>query len=207
MNADGTGQTNLSNNPGEDSAPTWQPVPPPRTANAGPDQTVTANNIGQATVTLSGAGTSSDGLPPSYAWTINGVAVGSTATATTILGLGTYAAQLRVTDTNGSTVDTAIINITLPAIVGLQGPQGPKGETGATGARGPAGPTGPAGPKGEPGAAIPGSYVLLPPGVPAPAGYTLLGVFSEESVRPPGDGDHDKDDRKFTLQIAIWRKN
>lgn len=107
----------------------------------------------------------------------------------------------------------------LPTVVGPQGPVGPKGDagatgpagaTGATGAQGPAGATGATGatgPKGDSGAAVPGSYLLLPPGIPAPAGYTLLGVFTEESIKPAGDGDHDEDDKRFKLQIAIWRKN
>ena len=57
---------------------------------------------------------------------------------------------------------------------------------------------------GDSGAAIPGSYLLLKPGVPAPAGYTLLGVFTEERLK---QDDRDRGDKKFKLRIAVWLKN
>jgi hypothetical protein len=150
-----------------DSAEIYSPPLP--AADAGPDLAVTANNVGQATVTLSGSGTSSDGLPPSYAWTISGVPVGSAATVAVTLGLGSYVAQLTVTDSNGSATDTAIVNVELPpgppGPIGLTGPQGPKGDTGASGSQGPQGEPGP---KGETGAQGP----VGPTGPPGPIGLT-----------------------------------
>jgi hypothetical protein len=85
--------------------------------------------------------------------------------------------------------------------VGPVGPQGPVGPIGLQGQIGPMGPQGPAGPKGDIGPAVPNSFLLLPPGVLAPPGYTLLGTFTEEAVQPPTGTARTK------LSIAIWKKN
>jgi len=44
--------------------------------------------------------------------------------------------------------------------------------------------------------------------VRAPPGYTLIGTFVEQRVRAIGNGDHDhdRDDKRFKLTIALWRK-
>ena len=86
---------------------------------------------------------------------------------------------------------------------GVPGPVGPKGDVGPVGPAGVPGPpgmTGPAGPQGPPGPQISGSYLLLPPGVPAPAGYVLVGTFDQQSVQPPVGSSQIK------LTIAMWIK-
>jgi hypothetical protein len=62
---------------------------------------------------------------------------------------------------------------------------------------GPAGLIGPAGP-----AAPSRSYLSLPVGVAAPAGYTLLGTF--EMVLNPVSGDRFYE--LYPMTIALWQK-
>jgi alpha-tubulin suppressor-like RCC1 family protein len=128
-------------------------VPDVVTADAGGDRTITANSVGQAAVTLTGTATSAQGLPLSYAWTLNGASIGNTATVTLTVPLGTYTAQFTAsTSATSSATSTAVINIALPTIAGPQGPPGPQGPQGAPGPIGPVGPAGPTGPAGADGA-------------------------------------------------------
>ena len=91
-----------------------------------------------------------------------------------------------------------------PGPVGATGATGPIGATGPRGATGPIGLPGPAGPKGTDGSSVPaGTVIFLLEGVPAPAGYTLIGTFTE-NVRT---GDGDRDDRQVTLTFRGYRKN
>jgi hypothetical protein len=65
---------------------------------------------------------------------------------------------------------------------GSQGPAGTDGTPGPQGAQGETGPAGLAGSQGPVGALaeglIPGSLLMLPPGTPAPAGYTYVGKYA-----------------------------
>ena len=160
----------------------YTPVP---TADAGPSQNLIANTLGEAMVTLNGAGQDSDGLPLSYLWTIDGVAVGSAATITGRVGLGTHTALLRVTDSNGSATHATTITVALPTLTGLPGAPGPKGDTGETGLQGPAGGSGPVGPKGDTGATgAPGAIGPQGPAGPiGPAGP----VGPTGAIGPPAD--------------------
>ncbi len=103
---------------------------------------------------------------------------------------------------------------------GPQGPQGPEGQPGVAGLQGPAGaqgtdglqgPTGPQGPKGDKGDAGPegpagtpvaGSLLLMPEGMPAPAGYRRLGTLADGRI----DDDDDKRHRKIRMRIVVWQK-
>jgi hypothetical protein len=87
---------------------------------------------------------------------------------------------------------------------GATGPQGPAGPAGPQGATGPIGPAGPMGPKGDTGASVPsGTVIFLLQGTPPPAGYTLIGTFTEDVK----SGDGDRDDRRVTLTFRVYRKN
>jgi hypothetical protein len=98
------------------------------TANAGTDQTIT---LPASAVTLTGAGTDSDGSISSYSWAkISGPSSGTIASATTSstqvnnLVQGVYQFELTVTDNNGATgkdivqvtVNAAIAGSLLPAV-------------------------------------------------------------------------------------------
>jgi alpha-tubulin suppressor-like RCC1 family protein len=167
------------------------------TANAGGEYSATGNSVGQAMVTLNGSGSSSTGSALTYAWTINGVPVGNAPSVTANLSIGTYTAQLKVTSSTGTVVtDTAAISVTIPTIGGIQGIQGEKGDTGDKGDKGDKGDTGSTGPQGE--GLFSGSLVLLPVGVPAPAGYTLLGTYSLASEDAK---------KKGGLTVVVYRRN
>ncbi len=138
-------------------------------ANAGPDQVLTANNVGQSTVTLAGSGSSPDGMPLTFRWSLDGSTIAVTSEITTTLGLGSYAFTFTVTDSSGqSASDTTNVTVELPTIMGPQGPAGepgptgPKGDKGDTGAQGATGPQGPKGDTGDAGA----------PGAQGPKGDT-----------------------------------
>jgi uncharacterized repeat protein (TIGR01451 family) len=140
------------------------PPPQPPVVSAGADQTLTANAIGQASVTLTGSATSSSVLPLTVAWTLGSTPVGTTPSVTVTLALGAYAFTFSATDSNGLTTSaTTHVSIQLPTIAGSTGPTGPQGPTGAqgeqglkgdTGLPGPAGPAGPTGPSGQNGNSI-----------------------------------------------------
>jgi hypothetical protein len=151
---------------------------------AGPDQIVTSNNIGQATVTLNGTGSSPAGLPFTMKWAGPGMNA-TTPTVTSTLGLGNYIFTFTVTDSLNQ-ASSASTHVTVQLPTGASGPAGPAGSTGATGPQGPAG------------AQVPGPYLLLPPGVRAPAGYVLLGTFTEEAIKRPAGA------ARIKLAIAIW---
>jgi hypothetical protein len=139
------------------------------TANAGPDQVVATNNIGQATVTLTGRGTSLLGFPLTFRWSAGTTILAMSDVATVTLGLGDYTFKFTVTDSVGDSV-CAMTNVTVQLpILGSPGPQGPPGPTGPQGPAGPAGavgPQGPTGPAGPPGPAGP----IGPPGATGATG-------------------------------------
>jgi hypothetical protein len=91
---------------------------------------------------------------------------------------------------------------------GAQGEQGPKGDTGSQG------PQGPKGDKGDPGVGVAGesvpsgTVIFLIAGTPPPAGYTLIGAFSQE-IRQPRVGRDRRDggDRTQKVQFNVYRKN
>jgi K319L-like, PKD domain/Collagen triple helix repeat (20 copies)/Kelch motif len=204
------------------------PVTLPPTADAGPDQTVTVNNIGQATVTLTGSGTSPSGSGLTFLWSEGAANLTTNNVATVTLGLGYYTFTFTVTQADGQVASaTTHVTVQLPAgIVGAvgptgptgpagpTGPEGPKGDTGAigpvgptgttggTGPAGPAGPAGPQGPKGDPGTPGPGwpagSIIMMDPNAAPPAGFVLIGTFRQ--IMPIGDGP------AVSTLIALYRK-
>jgi hypothetical protein len=94
----------------------------PPTANAGPDQTVSAGSNCQAVVPLNGMGSSDpDGDPLTYTWTNSfGTATGATPSVT--LPLGTHTVTLTVSDGSSTATDTVAITVVdtnPPAINGL----------------------------------------------------------------------------------------
>jgi len=77
-------------------------VPP--SANAGADQTVTdSDNSGSEVVTLSGSGSDVDGTIDTYVWKEGAVTIGTGATITPDLPVGTHTITLIVTDNGGTT--------------------------------------------------------------------------------------------------------
>ena len=131
---------------------------PPLAVGAGPDQVLTSNNIGQATVTLSGSATG--GVSPiAYQWTVAGgeaVTQASTPVTMQTLELGFYTFTFTATDANGqSALATTHVSVQLPTIAGAPGPAGPQGPLGAQGPQGSMGPQGVAGPAGSLGPAGP----------------------------------------------------
>ena len=183
-------------------------------ADAGPDQTLVGNTVGQAAVSLFGFGFSTNNVPVTYRWRINDVPVGNTAELNITLPLGIYTARLIVTSPERTISDSTVIHVTIPTtggatgaqgpqgIQGIQGLAGPKGDKGYTGDTGDAGATGPAGPVGTTGPTgeglVSGSLLLLQAGVTPPAGYTFLGVFSL------GTDDAKK---KGGLTVMVYQRN
>ncbi|HWW87355.1 MAG TPA: choice-of-anchor tandem repeat GloVer-containing protein, partial [Vicinamibacterales bacterium] len=153
------------------------PVPTIPTATAGPNQIVTSNNIGQATVTLTGSGTSPTGLPLTYNWSLGATTIGVTPAVTVTLPLGFYTFTFTVTDSNGQSASASTnVTVQLPTIAGPAGPAGPQGPTGPPGATGPQGPAGSQGPQGPAGPA--GSQGPVGPQGPAgPANSQLWNTF------------------------------
>jgi hypothetical protein len=149
---------------------------------AGPDQTVTANNVGQAIVTLTAAGSSNAGLPLTYRWSSEGSTLATTATATLAFGLGLHQIDITVTDSLGQIASAATtVTVQLPTVAG---PPGLPGAVGAPGPAGPQGPVGPAGPQGLPGPTWPaGSILYLSPGSTPPPGFSLLGRLVQPIVQ------------------------
>lgn len=146
------------------------PVVTPPTANAGSDQVIAADNIGQATVTSTGSGTSPSGLGLTFLWSEGTTTLATSDVATLTLGLGYYTFTFTVTQSDGQSASaTAHVTMQLP--------------TGAIGPQGPAGPAGPQGPKGDPGAPGPGwptgSVLYMLQGAPPPAGFVLVGSFKQ----------------------------
>jgi len=89
-----------------------------------------------------------------------------------------------------------------PGPAGPEGPQGPQGSPGPAGPAGPAGPPGPTGAKGDPGAVPSGTVVLVLPGDPAPAGYTLVATFKQEMDMKPGQRGGQRE-----VTVRVYRKN
>ena len=184
------------------------------TANAGPDQTVVVNNIGQGTFTLTGTAT---GSPVAYRWSLNGTTVATSPSSTLTFGLGSYSFLFEATDSHGNTAsDSVTVLVVLPPAgpQGEQGPVGPQGLPGAIGPQGPRGEPGPAGPQGEPGVQGPvgpkgdsgaqgpqgprgeqglpgpdwpvGSILYMAPGATPPPGFVLVGSFKQSMPNGPG---------------------
>jgi hypothetical protein len=129
---------------------------------AGPDQLLTTNNVGQAAATLTGTGLSLNCLPLTYRWSQGAVTLATSPVTNLTLGLGIYSFTFTVTDCVGQSVSASVrVTVQLPTILGPQGPkgdtgatgpQGLKGDKGDTGAQGPSGVGGPVGPIGLTGA-------------------------------------------------------
>jgi len=130
----------------------------PAIVDAGADQVPTANNVGQATASLSGTSNSPPESADLYCWTVDTSslvpppAASCFATVPSIAvtaGLGVHTFRFWVTEPGGeSAFDDVQVTVQLPQIAG---PQGPQGETGATGATGPKGDKGDKGDQGDAG--------------------------------------------------------
>lgn len=83
------------------------------TADAGSDVTVQdSDNSGSENVTLQGAGSDDDGSIASYVWTRGGTEVGSGASLSILLDVGSHELVLTVTDNGGlSSSDTVVVNV------------------------------------------------------------------------------------------------
>jgi YVTN family beta-propeller protein len=158
------------------------PAPvPPLTATAGADQTLTANNIGQATVQLTGAANSPSGLPLTFRWSLGGSTIATTPVATATVGLGNYTFTFAATDSVGQTASaTTNVSVQLPEIAGPTGPAGPPGPQGLKGDTGPQGPQGPKGDQGPLGPQGP----IGPAGPPGPAGSQVWSSFVPAFLAP-----------------------
>lgn len=124
--SDGDGVPNLNEIdlgyfPGDagSTPPVQSPPPPPPpsnnppTANAGPDQTVTAGSDGTATVVLNGSKSSdADGPIASYSWSGLPSGTASGVSPTVSLSVGTYNITLTVTDSaGGADTDTVLVTV------------------------------------------------------------------------------------------------
>jgi len=101
-----------------------QAVPAP-TVDAGADQTVTVNEFGLATFTISASASGTGAL--TYAWTENGVplAASNTLSLTLTRAPGQYAYVFTATDTNNqSASDSVQVDVVIPG--GVPGPPGPR---------------------------------------------------------------------------------
>lgn len=100
------------------------PANRPPSASAGPDRTVEATSPLGAEVTLAGSGSDPDaGDTLSFEWTLGSTVLGSSPTVTIVLGLGSHALTLTVTDNHGASAssqttvvvrDTTAPSLTLP---------------------------------------------------------------------------------------------
>ncbi|MFA5909752.1 MAG: kelch repeat-containing protein [Vicinamibacterales bacterium] len=152
------------------AARTIEILPPPPTADAGPDQLLFTDGLNPAAVTLTGLGSIPDGSPLTYRWTSNGAFVSDQAIAQVQVGLGDMQFTLTVTDPrNGRSVSDTVRVVATPASPGTVGPAGPQGPAGVAGPQGPAGPQGATGPQGPAGTAGPAGPAG-PAGSAGPAG-------------------------------------
>lgn len=101
------------------------PVNASPTADAGADQTLSdSDGTGSEIVTLGGSGIDPDGSIVAYEWTDGAAVIGSTATISTSLSVGTHALTLTVTDNEGATgSDTVLVTV--------EANQGPQADAGA----------------------------------------------------------------------------
>jgi N-acetylneuraminic acid mutarotase len=170
------------------------PPSSPPTVSAGPDQLLTANSVGQASVTLTATVTS--GSATTFTWSDGHGFTGPGQSITLTLGLGAYTFTVTATNGLGQTATaSANVSVQLPTIsgspgatgaTGLTGPAGPAGPQGVAGSAGPIGPAGPPGPQGVAGLNVPaGTIIWLAAGTPAPANYTLIGTTTQ-SIQVPG---------------------
>jgi hypothetical protein len=150
---------------------------------AGPDQTVVVNNIGQGTFTLTGLVTSPPGSALTCRWSRNGTTVGTSPSATLTLGLGSYTFMFEATDARGfSGSDTVTIVVSLPP-AGI-GPPGERGEQGLPGTPGQQGEQGLPGLRGEQG--VPG--LQGPPGLRGEQGIQGIQGPKGDKGEPGKDG-------------------
>ena len=150
--------------------------------NAGPDQIVTVNNIGGATIALSGSATSPIGATLiGYQWFDGSTLVSSQPSVTLQRGLGVCTFTFAATDSRGTT-SSARVNVTvqLPASTTVVGPAGPAG---AVGPAGPQGATGPMGPQGAT-----GPIGLIGPQGPAGVGLTSGALLYMAAGSTPSPG-------------------
>ena len=181
------------------------PSTTPPVVNAGPDQTVYVNTLGEGggvgTFTLGGSFSNTVGAP-TVLWfeEFNATAAGTRPTLQR--PPGTYVFTLFVYDVREMfATDSVTITVELPPIGGnpLIGPPGPPGNTGPQGPPGPAGPQGPAGPPGPAGADWPsGALIHVVKGSPAPQGFEYVGTFRQTLPGGPGPAVH--------VDIDVYRK-
>ena len=180
-----------ASNPGVDIGADEFVLPPLPVANAGLDQTVTADATGVASVTLAGSGAASGWAQlAGFRWMKGATVLANDSSAVATLAGGRHVLTFEVTDNYGQRAsDTVIVDVLLSVVSGAAGPQGPSGPAGPPGPPGPqgdAGPPGPAGPEGPQGLQGPQG----PPGLqgqPGPQG--AVGPAGEQGPQGiPGVG-------------------
>ena len=142
-----------ASNPGVDIGADEFVLPPLPVANAGLDQTVTADATGVASVTLAGSGAASGWAQlAGFRWMKGATVLANDSSAVTTLAGGRHVLTFEVTDNYGQQAsDTVIVDVLLSVVSGAAGPQGPSGPAGPPGPPGPPGPQGDAGPQGPAG--------------------------------------------------------
>lgn len=102
-------------NDGQSATVQYAPVPIFPTADAGPDQTLTADGSGFATVTLDGSASfDPDGEIVSYVWTLDGVEIATGVSPAVTLEVGEHVITLTVTDTDGASGMDSVVVTVLP---------------------------------------------------------------------------------------------
>ncbi len=182
------------------------------TANAGPDVTLTAGlkelepgNPDSLTFAADFVQTGTFTGATSVAWSKGPTFISGSPQLVTRLGLGTHVFTFTATGA-GQVSDTVVVTVVplasgdLGGILGPPGPQGPKGDNGDKGAKGDQGEKGE---KGDQGSVPSGTVVLVMPGDPAPAGYTLIGTFKQTmDLLPSQKGGGQK-----PVEVRVYRKN
>jgi PKD repeat protein len=121
MNADGSGQTNLTNDPNTARRPDWQSIPPP---NATPTASFTASCSALSCSFDASGSVDSDGTIANYSWAFGDGTSGSSQVAKhTYATAGNYTVTLTVTDDRGATATASksITAISLTAGVRVKG--------------------------------------------------------------------------------------
>lgn len=185
--------------------------------NAGSDQLLTSDAFGASTAALSATVTGGTGAA-TVTW--SGPA-GFTASGTSInvmLGLGVHTFTVTATEAGEPAVqDTVVVSVQIPVVAGEQGIQGPKGDKGDPGAPGLNGAKGDKGDKGDPGlpgatgatgpageGLISGALMFLQAGTAPPAGWTLIGSFTQ--TLNSGTGGRGGGTPQFIV-VNVYRKN
>uniref|UniRef100_UPI0032176AD3 S8 family serine peptidase n=1 Tax=uncultured Draconibacterium sp. TaxID=1573823 RepID=UPI0032176AD3 len=94
------------------------PTNNPPTANAGTDQTITADESGNASVSLDGSDSGDDNGIVSYTWSESGSTIASGVNPTVLLPVGTHTITLTVSDGEFTDSDDVIVTVNAASIPG-----------------------------------------------------------------------------------------